>query len=61
MMERIEGERLRQGVELYADIYEQDEELQDLFDSLCISMHILYIPVGRGTDTVGDHLKNDHA
>ena len=45
MIERIEEERLRQGIELYADLYEQDEELQDLFDSLCISTHILYIPV----------------
>ena len=30
LMERIEEERMRQGVELYAEIYEQDEELQDL-------------------------------
>ena len=30
LMERIEEERMRQGVDLYAAMYEQDEELQDL-------------------------------
>ena len=30
LMERLEEERMRQGVELYADLYEQDEDLQYL-------------------------------
>jgi hypothetical protein len=30
LMERIENERMRQGVDLYAEIYEQDKDLQDL-------------------------------
>ena len=30
LMERVKSERLRQSAELYAEIYEQDEELQEL-------------------------------
>jgi hypothetical protein len=30
LMESLEEERMRRGVELYADLYEQDEELRTL-------------------------------